>query len=229
LIPWTDAKLQFIVPHFHLDHVNQEFISALTSLNFELDNSRIFVHANDYKGSTCGQPCCGEPCNEAWEYNWAPYHPAWTKETLQKFEIIGNANDQCNDSLMSFTTSYGKWKILKASNGHTSGAVNLSNEALKLKILGGFACAAPVDWQRINPHGDINMDQIVLSANSFHLSDGMKVFPVPSDGEITIQIENPGKHGELVIYNSIGTRIFSTTKISNQFNTRLPGGIYIVK
>ena len=28
----------------------------------------------------------------------------------------------------------------------------------------------------------------------------MNIFPVPSDGEITIQIENPGNHCELVIY-----------------------------
>ncbi len=72
------------------------------------------------------------------------------------------------------------------------------------------------------------MDQIVLSANSFQLSESMTVFPVPSSGEITVQIENPGNHGELVIYNSLGTRIFSTTNISNQINTKLPRGIYIV-
>lgn len=72
------------------------------------------------------------------------------------------------------------------------------------------------------------MNQIVLSANSFRLSDQMKVFPVPSDGEITIQIENPGSHGELVIHNSTGIKIFSTTKISNQYNIKLQGGIYFV-
>ncbi len=222
----TDAKLQFVVPHFHLDHVNQEFITALSAQNFDLDNSRIFVHTNDYTGSTCGKPCCGQPCNETSEYLWAPYNQAWTAETLQKFEVIGKPDDQCDDYLMSFDTSYGMWKILKA-RGHTSGAVNLSNEALKLTILGGERCPTPGDWQVVGPHGDINMDQIVLSANSFKLTDQMKVFPVPSDGQITIQIEHPGNHGELVIYNSVGTRILSTTNISKQFNTTLPRGFYL--
>ena len=95
--------------------------------------------------------------------------------------------------------------------------------------MGAGSCSTPNGWQLIGPHGDINMDQIVISsANSFQLSDRMKVFPVPSDGEITIQIENTGNHGELVIYNSVGIKIFSTTEISNQFNTKLPRGIYIV-
>jgi hypothetical protein len=228
MIHRTNANLQFIVPHFHNDHVNQEFITALTSQNFDLDNSRIFVHTNDYKGSTCGQPCCGETFNASSEYYWAPYHPAWTPETLEKFETIGNANDQCNDSLMSFNTSYGMWKILKAGS-HTSGAVDIINEKLKLKVMGGGGCATPNGWQLIDAHGDINMDQIVISStNSLKLTDQMKVFPVPSDGEITIQIENPGNHGELVIYNSVGIKIFSTTEISDQFNINLPRGFYII-
>jgi len=84
---------------------------------------------------------------------------------------------------MSFNTSYGMWKIVKAG-GRTNG---------------------------------------------FKLADQMKVFPVPSDGQITIQIENPVNHGELGICNSVGTRTLSTTKISKQFNTVLPRGIYFVK
>jgi len=34
-----------------------QFINALSVQNFDLDNSRIFVHTNDYTGSTCGKPC----------------------------------------------------------------------------------------------------------------------------------------------------------------------------
>jgi hypothetical protein len=106
---------------------------------------------------------------------WALYIQAWQQETLEKFETIGKPNDQCDDYLMSFESSYGMWKVVKARS-HTSGAVNLSNEAIKLTFLGGERCQTPADWQVIESHGDKNSSLfhsiiiVTISTSIFHIS-----------------------------------------------------------
>lgn len=158
--------LQFIVPHFHADHINNEFIDAFyTTFQYPLKISdKIFVHINDSLGSVCNQPCCGTvPCgtNKENRYYASPYQPAWKAEYLQMFDALGSGNEACNSILKTFTSACGNWHITKGMNvsdgGHTDGTINLQNESLHLRIAGTNnkpQCPLSEEWVTVYVHGN---------------------------------------------------------------------------
>ncbi len=237
----VNAKLQFIVPHFHLDHINQEFISALENFeNYNLTNSNIYVHTNDSFGSTCNSPCCGNTtCNSTSNYFGAPYVSSWNSTTLSKFVAIGQQIDSCNQLIMSLQTSYGSWDLLKAGNQHTPGGINVANTNLKLKFLGaalGTECTTPNDWQIIQAHGNINLDSvIVLSTDEFstNLRTKLSIYPNPTNNIVTFEVLNSNSFisGKILIYNTIGKEVVRTDLLSNKMNLNLElqSGVYFVQ
>jgi len=237
----VNAKLQFIVPHFHLDHINQELITELEiAKNYNLTNSSIYVHLNDSSGSTCNSPCCGNIiCNPGSPNFAAPYNFPWNTSTLSKFVSIGQITDNCNQILMSFSTSYGFWEITKADNQHTNGSLNIINTDHKLKILGahlGTECTTPNDWQLIEPHGNLNIDSVItLSTDNFlaDLSTKLKIYPNPTDNIATIEVLNSNSYinGKILIYNTIGKKVVQTDLISNKMNInlKLQSGVYFIQ
>ncbi len=161
------AVLQFIVPHYHNDHINEEFIDAFyTAFQYPLKpDEKIWIHINDSIGALCNEPCCGtEPCpDKKNKYYGVPYMPAWKQEYKNMFISMGTENDACNTIIKSFLSASGKWDITKSvavkDKGHTDGTVNLQNENLKLRIAGTKSkvqCELPEGWKFISVHGNIN-------------------------------------------------------------------------
>lgn len=159
--------LQFIVPHYHNDHINNEFVDAFhSSFRYPLrSDEKIWIHTNDYYGATCNEPCCGtQPCPDKKhnKYFGVPYLPAWKPEYLALFTKMGSENDDCDTALKSFTTTSGSWTITKAMStadgGHTDGTVNIKSFDKKILIAGTkskIQCPYPDDWQFVSVHGNI--------------------------------------------------------------------------
>ena len=155
----TAVKLQYIVPHHHFDHINQEFIRAMRdTLGYNHNNTNIFVHINDLEGSSCGSLCCGTAnCNLSNRYFGVSIEP-WDSITLSYFVALGTMDDpQCTTILKTIETPCSSWQIRKDSTQHTLGAVNLVNTQLKMVLLGAMGCASnlPAPWKIFNIHGDI--------------------------------------------------------------------------
>jgi Secretion system C-terminal sorting domain len=157
------AKVQFIVPHEHLDHINQEFISALFALTgYDFSKTNIYVHQNDLAGSTCNAKCCGTSgCNQNNQYWAVPYLSPWNSATLAKFQALGIATNPCNKILKVINAWCNeKWQIRKADIAHTTGAVNLVNTVRKVVIYGtayNTNCKVVTDnsWKTLQVHGNI--------------------------------------------------------------------------
>jgi len=158
--------LQFVVPHYHNDHINSEFIDAFfTTFNYPLKSGEhIWIHVNDSIGALCNEPCCGtEPCpDKKNKYYGVPYLPEWKTEYKNMFVAMGKADDVCNTVIKSFCSEMGQWKITKAvstkDKGHTDGSINLQNENLKMEISGTkskIQCDIPENWKRVSVHGNI--------------------------------------------------------------------------
>lgn len=121
-----EVKIRFITPHGHLDHVNQEFFTALHDLGYTID--RIFVHAADLELATCNLgPCCNSPtaCDPDNELFGSPYDPPWTNATLALVRTIGAAGDGCSTLVKSFATAgLGQAQVI-CDPMHTPGTVDL--------------------------------------------------------------------------------------------------------
>ncbi len=166
-IPRDRVHLQFIVPHYHNDHINSEFIDAFfVAFNYPLkEDEKIWIHYNDSIGALCDEPCCGtEPCpDKKNKYYGVPYMPHWKPEYKRMFNTMGVEDDTCNAIVKTFTSVSGNWIITKSvavkDSGHTDGTINLNNENLKLRIAGTKSkvqCALPEDWRMISVHGNVN-------------------------------------------------------------------------
>lgn len=228
-----NAKIQFITPHFHLDHINQEFFTALAN-NYNYNLTKIYIHTNDYNGATCNSQCCGSlPCNQTSPNFGAPYNVPWTSNTLSKFHTLGSLNDTCNTELMKITTSYGYWSVLKADIQHTNGSINLANNLVKIKILGsepGTECNTPNDWQIIEAHGNINISPIILtSLEQIESPSQFKIYPTPSDGNFIIDFNNQNQKN-IWIADITGKIIYtsSTTQDKKVVNIKATSGLYLV-
>ncbi len=164
-----DVVLQFIVPHYHNDHINSEFIDAFHShFSYSVNqNEKIWVHVNDFYGATCDEPCCGtQPCpDKKNKFYGVPYKPSWNTEYKNLFTAIGSENDTCNQIIKSFTSEIGIWQISKGvavkDDGHTDGTINLNNSDLKLRINGTKSkvqCSIPNGWDSCSVHGNIHLN-----------------------------------------------------------------------
>jgi len=160
------VKLMFIAPHFHADHLNAEFISAMhDSLGYPVpDYPNILIHTNDYKGATCNSPCCdSEPCpDKKNQYYAAPYQPSWTEEQLSHCVAIGHEDDDCNATIFKFESpTSGTWEVVKGESrkngGHTDGTINLISNKEQIRINGTLnkpQCKLPKQWQELYVHGN---------------------------------------------------------------------------
>ncbi|MBC8046028.1 MAG: hypothetical protein H7Y00_04485 [Fimbriimonadaceae bacterium] len=161
------AILQFIVPHYHLDHINSEFIDAFyTTFNYPLNPaSKIWIHVNDSIGALCNEPCCGtQPCpDKKNKYYGVPYMPSWKPAYKSMFKTMGSESDICNTVIKTFSSENGVWEITKgvavADDGHTDGTINLNNADLKLRINGTKSkvqCDLQKNWTSVSVHGNIH-------------------------------------------------------------------------
>lgn len=140
-MPRDEAILQFIVPHYHLDHINQEFVDEFYSqLNYDISPLNIYVHHNDSLPSVCNDACCGNnPCSSPTDLHYgAAFYKQWKQDYIHRFTAIGSPFDTTGQVLKTLTAPHGNWNIRKGTNFHTSGTVNLTNELLRLKIEGSI-------------------------------------------------------------------------------------------
>lgn len=163
------AMIECIVPHFHADHINSEFFYALfDSLHYpQKAGEKIYVHVNDFEGSTCNSPCCGHtPCGDDKQTaDYAvPYDPPWSPALLAMFVPLGEAADPCGQVVMRFRSACGTWNVCKGmavrDGGHTDGTVNLENTDMHLRIAGtqnNPQCPLPEGWKTITVHGNTDL------------------------------------------------------------------------
>jgi len=210
----NNVKLVFIVPHFHLDHINQEFVSALVdSLNYPINSTQIFVHINDFIGATCNTPFCGMPPPNT-PYKGAPYQPAWTLNILNLFQAIGDSNDLCNQPLISFNSASGNWIIRKGDTSHVSGSVNFDNSTLKYRILGAQpdGCFVSNNVTIFRIHGNIPN---VTGIQNIEFNNSIKVYPNPANKKLIIEfIKNDNKTITISLINSLGEIILKRQNIN---------------
>jgi hypothetical protein len=161
----SNVTLQFIVPHYHNDHINSEFIDAFyNTMHYPIQaGEHIWIHINDSIGALCNEPCCGtQPCpDKSNKYYGVPYMPSWKEEYKAMFKTMGLHTDACNTVIKTFTSASGIWEITKSvavkANGHTDGTINLHNKDLKLRIAGTKSkvqCPLPEGWQAVTVHGN---------------------------------------------------------------------------
>jgi len=157
------VSLTILVPHFHFDHINKEFVAALLEkLRYPRDRARVLVHANDSLGTVCNAPCCGNvPCGEADPMWGVPFNAPWTPSYLNLVRAIGSPDDACNAVVAEFASPVGVWEVRKgmpvAEGGHTDGTINLDSPSLATRIVGanaGVLCPLSPAWQTLRIHGD---------------------------------------------------------------------------
>ena len=136
-----NVEIDFITPHYHIDHINQGFFTELNNLGYELYKMSIKIHMDDY--------------TPLLDMNPEGYIP-WEAATLAQFEVIG-ANNNCAEVAASFETEHGRWEIYN-NPGHTSGAVYLKNEESQMAITGApyIDCSTPVVETYFHIHGNIS-------------------------------------------------------------------------
>jgi hypothetical protein len=197
----ASAKLQFIVPHFHFDHVNREFVTVFGErLNYGVGVSRILVHASDSVGATCNTPCCGNtPCGIGSEFWGSPFMEPWLPGDLALFETVGTAADSCNQQVLAFGSPLGDWVLRKGMNvadgGHTDGTVNLDCASASTRLLGanvGILCPMAPGWRAIRIHGDIDVATPVSGG-------GIVTAAAPIDEEcVAIESTTPNPFAEMI-------------------------------
>lgn len=161
LFGFTSPKIMFIVPHFHLDHANAEFVYGMDSI-YGTMQSKIYVHLRDFTQCTCNSHCCGYPtgCTVGTTFFGAPYDRVWGQPLLAQFKKIGFKTDACNTVLKTITTSYDNWLVVKGTTTHTPGSLDLRCPPKSLRILGadaGTPCSAPVGTINLPIHGDCGL------------------------------------------------------------------------
>ncbi|MEW6005567.1 MAG: T9SS type A sorting domain-containing protein [Stygiobacter sp.] len=161
----SNAKLQFIVPHYHFDHVGDELPTCLfDSLGYSRNGARIIIHANDYYRTTCNEPCCGDsPCSGiSSSYNAGnPYSPPWSLSNQALFTSIGSHKDiPCKTEVMSFESTFGTWHVYLQDTTHTAGTLQMDNSFYGIRLSGAGAPNArcsdlPANWYDISVHRNI--------------------------------------------------------------------------
>lgn len=135
------VEIDFITPHYHIDHINQGFFTELNNLGYKLYRMSIKIHMEDY--------------TPLLNMNPEGYIP-WESATLTQFELIG-ANNNCDEIAASFETDHGRWEVYN-NPGHTNGAVYLKNEESQMAITGApyMDCLTPVVETYFHIHGNIS-------------------------------------------------------------------------
>lgn len=220
----ADVILQYVVPHGHVDHHNQEFLSAFVdSLGYtNLTAMDLFVHENDSMMAACSGLCCdtGDCDSKEDPYFGAPYLPPWESDYLSKFTALGDSSDVCNNIGLTFTSPSGDWAIKKAvdyaNSGHTDGALNIDNMTNKIRLRGDndADCDLPQGgsgWVEYLSHGFIS-EMAVEDGNwdlavpkRFHLYDN---FPNPFNPVTKIQYDlSENTHVNLAVYDLLGREV----------------------
>ncbi|MEO6167521.1 MAG: T9SS type A sorting domain-containing protein [Chitinophagales bacterium] len=238
----SKAKLMFITPHGHLDHINMEFISSLFDvIKYNREALAIFVDTGDYQLASCNQPYCGtQPHDMTNQFRGAPFDVAWTNTYLNKFVALGHLNDPCNAVVKTFTSVLGNCYVKKdrsiAAGGHTNGTVNLDNPTHEFRIEGagaGNRCQHPNGWTIYHIHND-NLSEEMRAEMLFSEGNTEKeilLYPNPAHDEFSLLLADE-ESGLVDIYNKMGVRMthFELFELATQkVNCNdWPRGLYFV-
>lgn len=224
----SNCVLMFIVPHGHLDHINQEFISAFfDSLSYPNNGTQIYVHTNDHKTSTCNSYLCGTGKQA---FYGAPFHRPWTGTELAMFVQLGKPADATNLLVRSFTSACGNWSVVKGDTLHTRGSLNLDNPGLKYRILGSAPDGAPTGqgWKKLPIHGDVKLTQGIYETG---LHQGIHFYPNPAANELHVELNE--QDVLLEVFNLVGQTVLTGTNLKAGHSvidtSTLPSGLYFVR
>lgn len=140
----ASTPIEFVSPHWHGDHVNEEFLRELENLGFSV---RAIVYHED-------------------DDSFIRSFYSWTQAEIAKFETLPDGN--CNVEIGSYDSTLGRiWFI--ARSGHAPGAIDLvldvwGNPEDRVLVLGSEAggnCPTPPSGvrQTFNAHGNVQFSQ----------------------------------------------------------------------
>ena len=228
----ANVKFMFIAPHYHLDHINVEFLSPFfTQFGYDSTTAKIFIHIKDYFAATCTYD---SSCSSIWG---GPETVPWSKALflLNMFKTIGTETDACNAMIMTFSTEVGLWEIHKdfdkSDGGHTDGTINLILPLQKILIRGGFSQLTPTPclditgWQTAQVHHSVNLffnvtgvEETEDAANIPVLFKLQQNYPNPFNPTTTIRFSLPQReYVVLKIFNTLGEEI--VTLINAELNS----------
>ncbi len=216
------VKFMFIAPHYHLDHINVEFLSPFfTQFGYDSTAAKIFIHIKDYFAATCTYD---SSCGSIWG---GPETVPWSKALflLNMFKTIGTETDACNAMVMTFSTEVGLWEVHKdydqSDGGHTDGTINLILPSQKIFIRGGFSRQTPTPclditgWQTAQVHHQVNLSFNITGINeereflnnSLHFELHQN-FPNPFNSATIIRYYLPVESNvKLIIYDLLGNKV----------------------
>lgn len=219
----ANAKLNYIVPHKHFDHINWEFVTSLfDTIGYSRSNSNIYVHSNDYFGA----------------YN----NCSVLDQTL--VQSIGASSDvSCTTLLMTFTSAMGVWEVYKGDINHTTGTINMDNPTYKIRLEGAAAtpgCTFPNNWYELGVHKSMDnyIDTVFCSPmsniqNNSQPEISVSIFPNPASNILYFKYENfSNPIIAIKIINVLGQELINK-QIQARENTidvsSLQSGIYFVE
>ncbi len=193
----TLAKIQFIVPHRHFDHVNWEFMTSLfDTIGYSRANTSIYAHANDYLGAFNNCSVLDQP----------------------SVQSLGLTSDPpCTTLLLTFSSAMGEWEVYKGDINHTQGTINIENSTYGIRVEGALSipgCAMDTSWKELGVHKsmDLYIDEPFCSPVTGIFDDkthieGVSIYPNPTQGLFTIYMDEVKSDITVAIYNSIGQEI----------------------
>ena len=141
-VPANLASMRFLAPHYHLDHINQEFLTELAPLGYQMTYSKFYVHVRDSLAitNTCNSKCCGQvgtdgKCNRNTTNYWAaPFKSVWDAGALATLVKLGSESDAIctqiskpvSGQVSGFQSTMGDWVLNLGPTDHTRGPLYLS-------------------------------------------------------------------------------------------------------
>ena len=218
----SKVKFMFIAPHYHLDHINVEFLSPFfTQFGYDSTTAKIFIHIKDYFSAVCTYD---SSCGSIWG---GPEKEPWSEAPflLNMFKTIGEENDPCNTLVLTFSTEVGICEVRKdfdeSIGGHTDGTINLLFPSQKIFIRGGFSPQTPTPcfdlsgWQTAQVHHSVN-----LSFNITGIENGDNIADMPSQYELKQNYPNPFNPSTTISYK-LQAASYVTLKVYDLFGKEL--------
>lgn len=99
-------------------------------------------------------------------------------------------------------------------------------------IIHAIFIAEDADGNQSEPIHHIASVPLTASTETVNYNDDLHLFPIPSNGDLTISVDNLDENAKIDIFSTTGTKVYSADLSSSKLNINLPNlsdGIYLVQ